>query len=103
VLTASASIADCVEAMQAGAFNFLVKPLNRDELRKVVSSALLAARPQSHSADEAQPGAGQPQAASSASRRSCDAVSISLTTWRPPTRPCCCWAKVALARKWSRD
>jgi DNA-binding NtrC family response regulator len=30
VLTASASIADCVEAMQAGAFNFLVKPLNRD-------------------------------------------------------------------------
>jgi len=63
VLTASASIADCVEAMQAGAFNFLVKPLNRDELRKVVSSALLAARPQSHSADEAQPGAGQPQAA----------------------------------------
>jgi DNA-binding NtrC family response regulator len=63
VLTASASIADCVEAMQAGAFNFLVKPLDRDELRKVVSSALLAARPQSHSAGEAQPGAGQPQAA----------------------------------------
>ncbi|MGB8298160.1 MAG: sigma-54 dependent transcriptional regulator [Polyangia bacterium] len=63
VLTASASIADCVEAMQAGAFNFLVKPLDRDELRKVVSSALLAARPHSHSADEAQPGAGQPQAA----------------------------------------
>jgi len=63
VLTASASIADCVEAMQAGAFNFLVKPLDRDELRKVVSSALLAARPQSHSADEPQAGAGQPQAA----------------------------------------
>ena len=63
VLTASASIADCVEAMQAGAFNFLVKPLDRDELRKVVSNALSAARPHSHSADEAQPGAGQPQAA----------------------------------------
>jgi len=63
VLTASASIADCVEAMQAGAFNFLVKPLDRDELRKVVSNALSAARPQSHSADETQPGAGQPQAA----------------------------------------
>jgi DNA-binding NtrC family response regulator len=63
VLTASASIADCVEAMQAGAFNFLVKPLDRDELRKVVSSALLAARPQSHSADGLQAGAGQPQAA----------------------------------------
>jgi len=51
VLTASASIADCVEAMQAGAFNFLVKPLNRDELRKVVSSALSAARPQVLSAE----------------------------------------------------
>src|SRR5512143_536647 len=36
VLTASASIADCVEAMRAGAYNFLVKPLNRDELRQVV-------------------------------------------------------------------
>ena len=32
VLTASASIADCVEAMQAGAFNFLVKPLDRDAI-----------------------------------------------------------------------
>ena len=63
VLTASASIADCVEAMQAGAFNFLVKPLNRDELRKVVSSALSAARLQAISAEESPPGAGQPQAA----------------------------------------
>jgi DNA-binding NtrC family response regulator len=63
VLTASASIADCVEAMQAGAFNFLVKPLNRDELRKVVSSALSAARPQVLSAEESPARAGQPQAA----------------------------------------
>jgi DNA-binding NtrC family response regulator len=63
VLTASASIADCVEAMQAGAFNFLVKPLNRDELRRVVSSALSAARPQVLSAEESPLGAGQPQAA----------------------------------------
>ena len=63
VLTASASIADCVEAMQAGAFNFLVKPLNCDELRRVVSSALAAARPQAKSAEEPPAGAGQPQAA----------------------------------------
>jgi DNA-binding NtrC family response regulator len=60
VLTASASIADCVAAMQAGAFNFLVKPLNREELRNVVSSALAAAQP-CKPADEQ--GAGQPQAA----------------------------------------
>jgi DNA-binding NtrC family response regulator len=63
VLTASASIADCVEAMQAGAFNFLVKPLNRDELRRVVSSALSAARPRANSAEDPTPGTGQPQAA----------------------------------------
>ena len=61
VLTASASIADCVEAMQAGAFNFLVKPLNRDELRRVVSSALATARPQANQEHPAD--AGQPQAA----------------------------------------
>jgi DNA-binding NtrC family response regulator len=61
VLTASASISDCVEAMQAGAFNFLVKPLNRDELRRVVSSALAAARPQA--TEDLPTGAGQPQAA----------------------------------------
>ena len=63
VLTASASIADCVEAMQAGAFNFLVKPLNRDELRSVVSSALAAARPQAKPSEEQSAGVGQPQAA----------------------------------------
>jgi DNA-binding NtrC family response regulator len=63
VLTASASIADCVEAMQAGAFNFLVKPLNRDELRRVVTSALAAARPQAKATEEQPTGAGQPQAA----------------------------------------
>ena len=63
VLTASASIADCVAAMQAGAFNFLVKPLNRDELRSVVSSALAAARPQAKPSEEQSAGVGQPQAA----------------------------------------
>jgi DNA-binding NtrC family response regulator len=63
VLTASASIADCVEAMQAGAFNFLVKPLDRDELRRVVSSALAAARPLGKPSEDQPAGAGQPQAA----------------------------------------
>ena len=61
VLTASASIADCVAAMQAGAFNFLVKPLNREELRQVVSNALAAS--QSKPVEEQSTGAGQPQAA----------------------------------------
>jgi DNA-binding NtrC family response regulator len=78
VLTASASIADCVEAMQAGAFNFLVKPLNRDELRRVVQGALAAARPQAKPAEDQPAGVGQPQAAligeSSALRRCLDAV-----------------------------
>jgi two-component system, NtrC family, response regulator HydG len=63
VLTASASITDCVEAMRAGAYNFLVKPLNRDELRQVVTSALSASRMQIKPGDEPVTGAGQPQAA----------------------------------------
>jgi DNA-binding NtrC family response regulator len=63
VLTASASIADCVEAMRAGAYNFLVKPLNRDELRQVVKSALCASRLQVRPGEDPVEGAGQPQAA----------------------------------------
>jgi DNA-binding NtrC family response regulator len=63
VLTASASIADCVEAMRAGAYNFLVKPLNRDELRQVVRSALTASRMQPKPGEGSCECAGQPQAA----------------------------------------
>lgn len=63
VLTASASITDCVEAMRAGAYNFLVKPLNRDELRRVVNSALAASRLLVEPGGEPVEGMAQPQAA----------------------------------------
>ena len=78
VLTASASIADCVAAMRAGAFNFLVKPMNREELRSVVASALEASRLKLGPGDGLVEGAGQPQAAligeSAALRRCLDLV-----------------------------
>jgi DNA-binding NtrC family response regulator len=40
ILTASTLISECVEAMRCGAFNFLVKPCNAEELKAVVEAAL---------------------------------------------------------------
>mgnify|MGYP001365238472 CR=1 FL=1 len=40
LLTAFASVEDAVEAMKRGAFDYLVKPYNRDELRLTVEQAL---------------------------------------------------------------
>jgi two-component system response regulator AtoC len=40
ILTASTLISECVEAMRCGAFNFLVKPCNGEELKNVVEAAL---------------------------------------------------------------
>ena len=45
ILTASTLISECVEAMRFGAFNFLVKPCNGDELKSVVEAALAQVRP----------------------------------------------------------
>jgi len=44
ILTASTRISDCVEAMRLGAFNFLVKPFNGEELKGVVEAALALGR-----------------------------------------------------------
>ena len=61
ILTGEDSIRDCVEAMRAGAFNFLTKPFHPRDLEEVVRQALRARG--------AQPGAapggddGQPQVA----------------------------------------
>ena len=45
ILTARAAIADCVEAMREGAFNFLVKPFHPTELAEVVAQALRTGQP----------------------------------------------------------
>jgi DNA-binding NtrC family response regulator len=42
MLTASGSIRDCVEAMRAGAFNFLSKPFHPRDLQEVIERALRA-------------------------------------------------------------
>ena len=40
VLTADGSVRDCVQAMRAGAFNFLVKPFHPKDLQEIVGHAL---------------------------------------------------------------
>jgi DNA-binding NtrC family response regulator len=45
ILTASTLISECVEAMRFGAFNFLVKPCNGEDLKSVVEAALAQGRP----------------------------------------------------------
>ena len=42
VLTAEGSVRDCVQAMRAGAFNFLVKPFHPKDLQEIVGQALQA-------------------------------------------------------------
>jgi len=39
MLTAEGSIRDCVEAMRAGAFNFLTKPFHNDDLEEIIRQA----------------------------------------------------------------
>ena len=39
VLTAEGSIRDCVEAMRAGAFNFVTKPFHHNDLKDIVARA----------------------------------------------------------------
>ena len=45
ILTASTVMSECVEAMRFGAFNFLVKPCNGEDLKSVVEAALAQGRP----------------------------------------------------------
>jgi DNA-binding NtrC family response regulator len=63
VVTASTSISDCVDAMRSGAYNFLVKPWNDDELLSVVGHALEAGRPAPRPSRRISTPDGQPQAA----------------------------------------
>ncbi len=42
MLTAEGSIRDCVEAMRAGAFNFLTKPFHNDDLEEIIRQATSA-------------------------------------------------------------
>jgi DNA-binding NtrC family response regulator len=61
ILTGEDSIRDCVEAMRAGAFNFLTKPFHPPDLEEIVRQALRARGAQSGSAPTGDD--GQPQVA----------------------------------------
>jgi len=63
ILTASTLISECVEAMRCGAFNFLVKPCNAEELKTVVEAALAqSARPAPRAAATRSNNLAEPQA-----------------------------------------
>jgi DNA-binding NtrC family response regulator len=58
MLTGSDAIRDCVEAMRAGAFNFLSKPFHPQDLQEVIERALrerASAGPLARDADEGRP------------------------------------------------
>ncbi len=57
VITANGSINRAVQAMRAGAFDFLVKPFDEARLLSAVSNALASA-PAAHDDEEAAPGSG---------------------------------------------
>jgi two-component system, NtrC family, response regulator AtoC len=61
ILTGENSIRDCVEAMRAGAFNFLTKPFHAADLGEIVRQALRSRGPQAGSAQSSDD--GQPQVA----------------------------------------
>jgi len=62
ILTASTLISECVEAMRFGAFNFLVKPCNGEELKSVVEAALAQGRPSPRSSATRSSDLAEPQA-----------------------------------------
>jgi len=76
ILTGENSIRDCVEAMRAGAFNFLTKPFHAADLSEIVRQALRARGPQTGAVQGDD--SGQPQVAligvSAALRAVIDAV-----------------------------
>jgi two-component system response regulator AtoC len=69
MLTAEGSIRDCVEAMRAGAFNFLTKPFHNDDLEEIIRQATRGRSPGPQSGAGAAPvpltsaEPGQPQIA----------------------------------------
>ena len=67
VITANGSINRAVEAMRAGAFDFLVKPFDEGRLLSAVGNALASAPEPARRASE--PGRRPPSRASSAARR----------------------------------
>jgi len=63
MLTAEGSIRQCVEAMRAGAFNFLTKPFNALDLQDVVERAVRSRRVHDVVVPAAAEGDGRPQVA----------------------------------------
>jgi len=62
ILTASTLISECVEAMRFGAFNFLVKPCNAEDLKSVVEAALAQGRPSPRASATRSSDLAEPQA-----------------------------------------
>jgi len=63
MLTAEGSIRDCVEAMRAGAFNFLTKPFHHRDLQEIVGRAVRTRAPEGKGAVSPASDEGRPQVA----------------------------------------
>ena len=63
MLTAEGSIRDCVEAMRAGAFNFLTKPFHHRDLQEIIERAIRSRGPEGKPALPSPPDEGRPQVA----------------------------------------
>ena len=103
LLTAHGTVETAVQAMKAGAFDYLQKPIGSpDELRLVVSRAL--ERRQLLASREGASRAEADATAAADLRRSGHGAGQGRrwTRWRAPTPRCCCWARPAPARRWRR-
>jgi DNA-binding NtrC family response regulator len=74
VLTAHGTVALAVEAMRAGAADFLLKPFDREQIVFVVEKAMHAAQHAAGQAGDAPAPGGAPTAAASAAAREVDAL-----------------------------
>ena len=63
MLTAEGSIRDCVEAMRAGAFNFLTKPFHHRDFQEIVDRAMRSRAPEGKPAVTPVADEGRPQVA----------------------------------------
>ena len=77
VITAFGTVETAVEAMRAGAYDYMTKPVNMDELRLIVRPGARAREPEGRGSHTAQ----QPGPRSTGSR----------TSWAGPRRSCMCW------------
>jgi len=99
MMTAFGSVETAVEAMKAGATDFLLKPFGLDHLMQVVSKALeVRALREENRELKAELGRRYEFDTIIAAARRCRKFSPRSSAWRPPAPPCC-WPARAVVGK----